>query len=137
MAPMTVAINTSLWDIVWAILLACILAWFFTMTAGALFAFITFRTKRESHEPLFSKGLPAKGDAFVLDEFAEEPSGRTARMPFGSEAQERDAAADLMSKQTARFLEQLSMDVEAIKANEAEHNATKTKETLDVNKTDL
>lgn len=136
---MAITFNISLWDIVWAILLACVLGWIFTMTSGALFSFIVFRTKRESHEPLFGKGLPAKGDAFVLDDFPEEPNGRTARSPFGSmDTQERDAAADLMSKQTERFLEQLRMDVEAMKANEAAHNATETKETMpDVNKTDL
>jgi hypothetical protein len=63
--------NTSFLEASTIIMVAFFLGFLFAVLSGALFAYITFRTKREPHESLFKVG-PDKGDAFVLDDFGKE-----------------------------------------------------------------
>lgn len=92
-------------EIVIGVLIACALGWLFTITSGALFSYIVFRTKRETHETLFGSG--AKGSAFVVDDLAGPESGVLRN-------REPDLGSKLMEEQTARFLEQFRKDKETM-----------------------
>lgn len=49
------------------VLLGVLIGWFCTLSSGALIGFMIFRTKKESHEPLFRMREP-KGEAFNIEE---------------------------------------------------------------------
>lgn len=57
----------------WALLAAVALGWLVSVTSGAIFAYIVFRTKREQHEVIFpAKPRKPKHYPIVRDEFAAE-----------------------------------------------------------------
>jgi hypothetical protein len=68
--------------------------------------FLCFKLKREPGEAFFQAGQ-AKGDAFVVDDMLDAGGGRRPP-PFADFGEvEKDAASEVLDRQTARFLEQL------------------------------
>jgi len=94
-----------------------LLGWFLTMTSGALFAYLIFRTKREPHESLFQLSKP-KGDAFVIDQFEDQPLVRPNKP--GVIAPETDDAAKMQDAMNQKFLDQLAARDLMVKAKELE-----------------
>lgn len=105
-------------ELVLLVLAAVALGGVFVLLAVSLGGLLVFKTKRESHEPLFSMGKPA-GGAFVLDDFPEEPEGRRQRIP-NEPRRERDEATRIMEEQTNKFLEQLMFNGVKEKTGEKE-----------------
>lgn len=61
-----------MFDQVWPVLLAVAVGWLVAITSGSLFAFIVFRTKRESHET-FMPAKPRKRTGVITrDEFSAD-----------------------------------------------------------------
>lgn len=56
----------------WTLLAAVALGWLVSVTSGAIFAFIVFRTKRESHECFMPAKIRKRTGVVTRDEFATE-----------------------------------------------------------------
>ena len=95
----------TVWDIAMIAFLGFTLGWVVSITSGGLFAYITFRTKREPHESLFQLSKP-KGDAFVIDQFEDQPLVRPNKP--GVIAPETDDAAKMQDAMNQKFLDQLA-----------------------------
>ena len=67
-----------------------------TLLAVTLGGLLVFKTKRESHERLFSIGSP-KADAFVMDPLDDELG----------ENKNKDVVPDIVKAQTDKFLNQM------------------------------
>lgn len=94
-------------------LLCGFLAGLLCLGGVALGGLLVYRTKRESHEQLFSLKKP-QGGAFVVDPFEEELTGEAQGKghAFVSGLQPQsddDTATKLLDEQTKRFLEQYQM----------------------------
>lgn len=95
--------NFSFLQVSGMLLLAFVLGWFCAMSSGALFAYITFRTKRESSEPLFQIKQP-KGSVSYHDPFDEPDPERKDRSPVEPQFY---PGPEVIFKENERFLGQL------------------------------
>lgn len=77
------------------VLLGVLIGWACTLSSGALIGFMIFKTKRESHEPLFQMRQP-KGEAFNIEEDWEK------EMPEVPEPSQK------VSEQANKFREQFA-----------------------------
>ncbi len=84
---------------VWHLLIAFGMGGLLTIMSVALGGFLVFRTRRDSHEPLFSMNSP-KAESFVLDPMDDTITGED----------NKDIVPDLLKKQTDRFLDQLKRE---------------------------
>jgi hypothetical protein len=104
-------------------LLCGFLAGLLCLGGVALGGLLVFKTKKESHEQLFSFKKP-QGGAFVVDPFEEEqtgePQGKGHTFLSGLQHQPDDAATKLLDEQTERFLEQYQMQKVITEKKESE-----------------
>jgi len=100
------------------ILLAVFLGGFMCMSSGALFAYIVFRTKKESHEKLFGGFRQPELVVHDTDPFREErPQGTgvidtTGTLNMPGNAESFYGSADPLIAQNKRFQEQLAKERE-------------------------
>lgn len=108
-------------DITTMIITICIpvaLGGVLVLLAVLLTGFLSFKLKRDAGESFFNT-KPATGDAFVIDDLIDGQQAKPRKAPF-TPLVEEDVAAQILSKQTNRFLEQLAMEKAAEKPKEAE-----------------
>jgi flagellar basal body-associated protein FliL len=78
-----------------------------TMAAVGLGGLLVFRTKKESHEKLFSVG-PPKGESFVVDDFSDGFLDQQKEVPrYPKKPVVEDALPEIIARQNADFLNQL------------------------------
>lgn len=88
---------------VWHLLIAFSMGGILTLMSVALGGFLVFRTRRDSHEPLFGISSP-KAEAFVLDPMDETET----------KEDNEDIVPGLLKKRTDAFLEQLKKGGERV-----------------------
>lgn len=88
-----------MFDQVWPVLLAVAVGWLVAITSGSLFAYIVFRTKRESHET-FMPAKPRKRTGVITrDEFSTD-----------ADLDSDDGLPDLIKRMNAKMGAELAMN---------------------------